>query len=89
MGAFFGAFPPSGSLSRAGLAAELGVQTQMGGLFAAGSIGLGLVFLVPAIPFLPKSALAAIIMKSSMSLLDFDYPMEIWKQCLGWPTNNK
>jgi len=80
MGSFFGAFPPSGSLSRTGLAAELGVQTQMGGVFASGVIGLGLIFLAPAISFLPKAALASIIMKSSVSLLDFDYPMEIWKQ---------
>merc|ERR1719401_1929934 len=80
MGSFFGAFPPSGSLSRTGLAAELGVQTPMGGVFAAGVIGLGLVFLAPAISFLPKAALASIIMKSSVSLLDFDYPREIWNQ---------
>lgn len=80
MGSFFGAFPPSGSLSRTGLAAELGVQTQMGGVFAACVIGLGLIFLAPAISFLPKAALASIIMKSSVSLLDFDYPREIWNE---------
>lgn len=80
MGSFFGAFPPSGSLSRTGLAAELGIQTQMGGVFAAGVIGLGLQFLAPAISFLPKASLAAIIMKSSVSLLDFDYPRVIWDQ---------
>jgi high affinity sulfate transporter 1 len=78
MGSFFGAFPPSGSLSRTGLAAELGVKTQMGGVFAAGVIGLGLMFLAPAVSFLPKAALASIIMKSSVNLLDFDYPREIW-----------
>eukprot|EP00403_Amphidinium_massartii_P026265 CAMPEP_0178385150 /NCGR_PEP_ID=MMETSP0689_2-20121128/7886_1 /TAXON_ID=160604 /ORGANISM="Amphidinium massartii, Strain CS-259" /LENGTH=658 /DNA_ID=CAMNT_0020005427 /DNA_START=114 /DNA_END=2087 /DNA_ORIENTATION=+ len=78
-GSFFGAFPPSGSLSRTGLAADCGVKTQLGGVFAAGVIGLGLCFLTPALVYLPKCALAAVIMKSTMSLIDFDTPLELWK----------
>ncbi|CAE8609830.1 unnamed protein product [Polarella glacialis] len=82
-GSFFGAFPPSGSLSRTGLAADCGVKTQLGGVFAAGVVGLGLCFLTPALVYLPKAALAAIIMKSTLSLIDFEMPwdlyMKYWK----------
>jgi len=78
-GSFFGAFTPSGSLSRTGLAADCGVQTQLGGVFAAAIVGLGLIFLTPALRYLPKAALAAIIMKSTSSLLDFETPRTLWK----------
>jgi len=74
VGSFFGAFSPSGSLSRTGLSAECGVKTQMGGVFAAAVVGLGLTCLTPALKYLPKAAIAAIIMKSSYSLLDLDTP---------------
>merc|ERR1711971_934255 len=78
-GSFFGAFPPSGSLSRTGLADDCGVKTQMGGVFCAGIIGLGLVFLTPALNFLPKTTLAAIIITSTKSLVDFSTPRKLLK----------
>lgn len=78
-GSFFGAFPPSGSLSRTGLAADCGVKTQMGGLISAAIIGIGLQFLTPMLFFLPKATLAAIIMTSTRSLVDFSEPQKLWK----------
>lgn len=78
-GSFFQAFPPSGSLSRTGLAADCGVRTQMGGFVCAAVIGLGLQFLTPALYFMPKATLAAIIITSTRSLIDFATPMELWK----------
>merc|ERR1712048_1437647 len=68
-GSFFQAFPPSGSLSRTGLAADCGVKTQMGGLVSAGIIALGLQYLTPALFFLPKTTLAAIIITSTRNLI--------------------
>jgi len=79
VGSFFGAFTPSGSLSRTGLSAECGVTTQLGGVFAAATMGIGLTCLTPALKYLPKVAIAAIIMKSSYSLLDLDTPMSLAK----------
>lgn len=78
-GSFFRAFTPSGSLSRTGLAADCGVKTQLGGVAAAGVIGLGLVYLTPTLKYLPKAALAAIIMKSTSSLVDFATPKKLMK----------
>jgi len=78
-GSFFRAFTPSGSLSRTGLAADCGVKTQLGGVAAAGVIGLGLMYLTPTLKYLPKAALAAIIMKSTSSLIDFETPRKLLK----------
>jgi len=83
-GSFFRAFTPSGSLSRTGLAADCGVKTQFGGVAAAGVIGLGLVFLTPTLMYLPKAALAAIIMKSTSSLIDFETPKKLMKFWRPW-----
>jgi len=58
------------------------VKTQMGGVFAAAIVGIGLTCLTPALRYLPKAAIAAIIMKSSYSLLDLDTPKSLamsWK----------
>jgi len=79
VGSFFGAFCPSGSLSRTGLSAECGVKTQLAGLFAAGVIGFGITCLTPALGYLPKSAIASIIVKSSYNLLDLDTPKSLAK----------
>mmetsp|Transcript_20584 Transcript_20584/g.45039 ORF Transcript_20584/g.45039 Transcript_20584/m.45039 type:complete len:735 (-) Transcript_20584:295-2499(-) len=77
-GSFFGAFSPSGSLSRTGLAEECGVKTQLGGIFCAAVIALGLMYLTPALQFLPKTTLAAIIINSTKSLIDFSTPRKLW-----------
>jgi len=79
VGSFFGAFSPSGSLSRTGLSAECGVKTQLAGLFTAGVIGLGITCLTPALGYLPKVAIASIIMKASYNLLDLDTPKSLAK----------
>lgn len=78
-GSFFGAFPPSGSLSRTGLADDCGVKTQFGGVFCAGIVGLGLVYLAPMLEYLPKTTLAAIIITSTRSLIDFSTPRKLLK----------
>jgi len=77
-GSFFGAFSPSGSLSRTGLAADCGVRTQMGGFICATVIGIGLQYLTPVLYFLPKATLAAIIITSTRGLIDFKTPSELW-----------
>mmetsp|Transcript_65060 Transcript_65060/g.141806 ORF Transcript_65060/g.141806 Transcript_65060/m.141806 type:complete len:313 (+) Transcript_65060:3-941(+) len=78
-GSFFGAFAPSGSLGRTGLAEECGVKTQLGGVFCAGVIGLGLMYLTPALRYLPKTTLAAIIINSTKTLIDFSTPQKLWQ----------
>lgn len=80
-GSFFGAFTPSGSMSRTVLAEECGVKSQLGGVFSALVVGLGLKFLTPMFAFLPKAALAAIIMTSARNLIAID---SFWKLYASW-----
>eukprot|EP00931_Biecheleriopsis_adriatica_P089052 TRINITY_DN63249_c0_g1_i1.p1 TRINITY_DN63249_c0_g1~~TRINITY_DN63249_c0_g1_i1.p1 ORF type:complete len:657 (-),score=119.98 TRINITY_DN63249_c0_g1_i1:73-2043(-) len=78
VGAFFGAFQATGSLSRTALAAQLGTQSQVVGLVQAGVIALSLLLLSPVLYYLPKAALAAIVLTSAKGLMDFTTPSEIW-----------
>eukprot|EP00927_Polykrikos_kofoidii_P065167 TRINITY_DN60956_c0_g1_i1.p1 TRINITY_DN60956_c0_g1~~TRINITY_DN60956_c0_g1_i1.p1 ORF type:complete len:741 (+),score=105.94 TRINITY_DN60956_c0_g1_i1:80-2224(+) len=78
-GSFFGAFSPSGSLSRTGLAADCGVKTQLGGIFCAAIVGIGLMYLTPALYYLPKTALAALILTSTKGLVDIATPRDLWR----------
>lgn len=77
-GAFFGAFPICGSLSRSGLAGQLGCYSQVFGLVVVAIIALSLLFLAPVLKWLPKCALAAIVITSAIGLIDFKTPKEIW-----------
>jgi len=77
-GAFFGAFPVCGSLSRTALAGQIGSKTQVCSLVVAGVIALSLLFLSKILFFLPKCSLAAIVITSAVNLFDFQTPKEIW-----------
>eukprot|EP00405_Crypthecodinium_cohnii_P013251 CAMPEP_0206438700 /NCGR_PEP_ID=MMETSP0324_2-20121206/11790_1 /ASSEMBLY_ACC=CAM_ASM_000836 /TAXON_ID=2866 /ORGANISM="Crypthecodinium cohnii, Strain Seligo" /LENGTH=733 /DNA_ID=CAMNT_0053906217 /DNA_START=64 /DNA_END=2265 /DNA_ORIENTATION=- len=78
-GSFFGSFPPSGSLSRTSLASEVGVKTQMSGLMKIVVVGTSLQFFTPVLYYLPKATLAAIILRSTWSLVDFKTARELWE----------
>jgi len=77
-GSFYGSFTPSGSLSRTSLASEVGVKTQMSGLMKIVVVGTALTFLTPILYYLPKAALAAIILRSTWLLVDLKTPRELW-----------
>merc|ERR1711972_1025366 len=83
-GSFFGSFPPSGSLSRTSLASEVGVRTQMSGLMKIVAVGTSLSFFTPVLYYLPKATLAAIILRSTWSLVDFQTARELWS---AWKPN--
>lgn len=77
-GSFFGTFPPSGSLSRTSLASEVGVKSQMSGLMQIVVVGSSLTFFTPTLYFLPKTALASIILRATMNLIDLDTPKRLY-----------
>jgi len=77
-GSLFGAFPVCGSLSRTGLAGQMGVNTQVCSLVVASIIAVSLLFLSPILYFLPMCSLAAIVITSAANLFDFQTPKEIW-----------
>jgi len=77
-GSFYGSFTPSGSLSRTSLASEVGVKTQMSGLMKLVVVGGSLEFLTGVLYYLPKSTLAAIILRSTWQLVDLHTPTTLW-----------
>ena len=69
-GAFFQAFPTTGSFTRSAINHEAGAQSGMASFFAALIIGITLLFLTPLFFYLPKAILASIIMVSVIGLIN-------------------
>jgi sulfate permease, SulP family len=63
-------FPVGASGSRTAVSDSMGVRTQLGGLVAAGTILLILLFLTGPIAYLPKAVLGAVIIAAAIGLVD-------------------
>ncbi|KAF4659314.1 hypothetical protein FOL47_007627 [Perkinsus chesapeaki] len=73
MGSFFGAMPVQGGMSRTSLGYATGVKTQVAGLVAA-AVAVGvLACLTPLMFWVPRCALAGIIITAAMHLMDFSH----------------
>ena len=77
VGSFFQTYPATAGFARTAVNDQSGAKTPLSSLFAALIIGLSLLFLTPAFFFLPKAALAAVIMVAAFSLLDFSMPKNL------------
>ncbi|KAI8060685.1 sulfate transporter family-domain-containing protein [Gongronella butleri] len=60
-GAFFGAYPSTGSFSRTAIMARSGVRTPLAGIFSAAIVVLALYVLTPAFYYIPNAVLAAVV----------------------------
>lgn len=78
-----GSFPVAGSLSRSAVNHDAGAATPAAGLFAAGGVALASVTLTPVIAHLPTAVLAAVIIVSVMSLLDWATLVRAWRYSRG------
>ncbi len=78
-GAFFQSFPTTGGFSRTAINAEAGAKTTVASLVSALIIALTLLFLTPLFFYMPKAALAAIIIVAVMGLIDFKEAVFLWK----------
>ena len=58
---FFSSIPVTGSFSRTAVNYQTGVKTPLGGVFTGGVVLLALGFLAPMFKYIPKAALAAVI----------------------------
>ena len=63
-------FPVGASGSRTAVNDSIGVRTQLGGLVAAGTILLILLYLTDPISYLPKTVLGAVIIAAAIALVD-------------------
>jgi hypothetical protein len=73
-----GGFPVTGALSRSVVNFEAGAQTPAAGAFAAIGVALATLFLTPLLFFMPKTALAAIIIVAVLSLVDVAALKHTW-----------
>lgn len=79
VGSFFGCYPTTGGFSRSAVSDQAGAKTNLAAIIAAGLIALTLLFLTPLFYYLPKAILGSIIMVAVFGLIDFKYPVFLWK----------
>ncbi len=71
VGAFFQAFPSTGSYSRSAINEDAGAKTGLSSVFAALIIGLSLLLFTKAFYYIPYPVLAAIIISAVIKLFDY------------------
>lgn len=79
IGSFFLAYPTSSSFSRSAVNKQAGTKTNVSTLFTVGLVVITLLYLTPFFYFLPKAALAAIIIVAIIGLMDFQYYKTLWR----------
>jgi SulP family sulfate permease len=70
-GGFFQCLPGSGSLTRSAINHQAGAVSRLSGLVTAGTVALVVLFFAPMARFIPKSALAALLLVTAYRLLDW------------------
>ena len=70
-GGFFQCLPGSGSLTRSAINFQAGAVTRVSGLFAAVAVALVVVSLAPLARFIPKPALAGLLLVTAVRLVDW------------------
>ena len=79
VGSFFGSYPTTGGFSRSAVNDQAGAKTNLAAIISAVLIALTLLFLTPLFYYLPKAILGAIIMVAVFGLIDWKYPIFLWK----------
>ncbi len=74
-----GGFPVAGGLSRSALNFQVGAATPLAGVVTAGCIALVLLFLSPLLAWLPRAAVAAVIVMAAASLVDWRAMLAAWR----------
>jgi SulP family sulfate permease len=70
-GGFFQCLPGSGSLTRSAINFQSGAVTRASGLVAAAAVALAVVFMAPLTRFVPKAALAGLLLVTALRLVDW------------------
>jgi SulP family sulfate permease len=71
VGGFFQCLPGSGSLSRSAINFQAGAATRLSGILTAGFVAIAIIFLAPLTRYVPKPALAALLLLTASRLIDF------------------
>ncbi len=70
-GGFFQCLPGSGSLTRSAINFQAGAVSRFSGVFAAGTVALVVVALAPYARYIPKAALAGLLVITAARLVDW------------------
>jgi SulP family sulfate permease len=70
-GAFFSAYPSSGSFNRSGLNFEAGAKTPLAAVFSAVALALVVLVVAPLAAWLPLTVMAALLFVVAWGLIDF------------------
>ncbi|MCO5107453.1 MAG: SulP family inorganic anion transporter [Burkholderiaceae bacterium] len=70
VGSFFSSYPASGSFNRSGVNVAAGARTPLSAVAAAGFLLLLLAFVAPLSHYLPKAAVAGILLMVAVGLID-------------------
>lgn len=70
VGSFFQCFPGSGSLTRSVINVQAGAVSQWSGVFAALAVALTVVLFAPFARYIPRAALAGLLLVSAWRLID-------------------
>lgn len=76
---FVHSYPVTGSFSRTAVNSQSNVRTPAGGLFTGALILLALQLLVPYCYYIPKSALAAVIIMAVIQMVDYHILRILWR----------
>ncbi|VAW12204.1 Sulfate permease [hydrothermal vent metagenome] len=79
IGSFFRSYPTTGGFSRTAVNDQAGAKTGISPIISALVVGLTLLYLTPLFFYLPNAVLAAIIMVAVFGLIDFQYPVQLFK----------
>jgi SulP family sulfate permease len=71
VGGFFQSLPGSGSLTRSAINYQSGGVSRMSGVFSSAVVALGVLALAPFARFIPKAALAGLLMVTAARLVDW------------------
>jgi len=79
LGSFVSSMPVTGSFSRSAVNHASGVRTPMGGMYTGILIILSLSLLTPYFYFIPKAALAAVIISAVIFMIEYEIVKPMWK----------
>jgi sulfate permease, SulP family len=71
VGCFFQALPGSGSLTRSAINHQAGAVSRMSGVFTSAVVAVGVLVLAQSARFIPKTALAGLLMVTAARLVDW------------------
>ncbi len=80
---FFSGFPGSGSFTRSAVNYDAGAQTALSSVFSAVFVLLAVLLLAPLAAYLPRAALAGVIIITAYGMVDREKMKRIWQSSLG------